>query len=104
MQREDIECDIAKDGLEAEQAVRKGSYDLIIMGLVLPKVDGFEFLEKFNAMKKRGALKKVPKIVVLSNFSSNESKQRVIDLGVKEFMSKNETPLSDVIKYVKNMK
>ncbi|WP_390436972.1 response regulator transcription factor [Lactonifactor longoviformis] len=38
-------CDCAFDGLEAADQMAEGGYDLILLDIMLPKIDGYELLE-----------------------------------------------------------
>ena len=38
-------CDCAFDGLEAADRMAEGGYDLILLDIMLPKIDGYELLE-----------------------------------------------------------
>lgn len=39
------QCDTAEDGNEALEKIDAGSYDLILLDIMLPEVDGFELME-----------------------------------------------------------
>jgi len=83
----------AKDGLEK---ILKENFDLIILDLILPEMDGFQFMEE---LRKRNIL--VP-VVVTSNLSSEEEISKAKNLGAKEYFVKVETPIDKVVDYVKN--
>lgn len=38
-------CDTAEDGAQALEKIDKGTYDLILLDIMLPEIDGFELLE-----------------------------------------------------------
>lgn len=38
-------CECAYDGMEAANRLEKGSYDLVLLDIMLPQVDGYELLE-----------------------------------------------------------
>jgi DNA-binding response OmpR family regulator len=43
-------CSCAYDGLEASNMIEKESFDLILLDIMLPKIDGYELIEYINAM------------------------------------------------------
>lgn len=85
------------DGTEVLEALRHEKFDLLLLDLVMPKVDGFQVLE---TMKTEGIL--VP-VIVLSNLSQQEDEKRVKELGAREFFIKSDTPITDVINHVKKV-
>jgi len=86
---------IAKDGEEAMNLVKEINPDVILLDLIMPKVDGFAFLE---AIKETG--NKAP-IIVLSNLGQEEDIERAKSLGVKGYFVKSNTPITDIVKEVK---
>lgn len=55
--------DVAGDGEAAMAMVRTGSYDLVLLDLMLPKVNGLAVAEAIQRLEKR------PKVIVLSAIS-----------------------------------
>ncbi|HEY4524990.1 MAG TPA: response regulator [Candidatus Paceibacterota bacterium] len=66
--------------------------DLVLLDLVLPGMTGFEFLEKLRAQK---GLEKTP-VVILSNLSGDEDKERAKKLGVVAYLIKADFSLSEI--------
>lgn len=96
-QHEGFETDHATDGAEAEVKLRAGGADLLILDLVMPKADGFDVLEM---MKKEGM--KIP-VIVASNLSQVEDKDRAMKLGAVDFFIKSDIAISDLVDRVKNI-
>ena len=97
LERSGFEVDTLFDGKEALELLKKKSFDLIILDLILPYMDGFKFLETVN---KKG---RESPIVVLSNLSQEEDIQKAKSLGAKEYFVKAETPMSELISHVKRV-
>jgi DNA-binding response OmpR family regulator len=91
LQREGYEVDVAENGEQSISMLKANNYDLLMLDIVMPIMNGFEVLEEMNRL---GI--KVP-VMVLSNLSQNEDRDRVSSLGVKMFTDKSNTPLVDVI-------
>lgn len=87
----------AYNGEEALEFLRKEKFDLMLLDLVMPKVDGFKVLE---TMKAENIM--IPTII-LSNLSQQEDERRVRELGARDFFIKSEIPISEVITKIKKI-
>lgn len=85
----------ARDGQTGFELVTSERFDLILLDLIMPKMDGFEFLTKLKAVKER------PRVFVLSNLGQEEDKKRVLDLGAEQYFVKSDTPLFDIVEKAK---
>lgn len=79
-----IECHTAKTGKQALDALKKHSYDLILLDLGLPDIHGIEILEIIKEEK----LQPMAHISVLTGHSESEFKDKSISLGAKDFIQK----------------
>ena len=79
------------DGKEAYDELKENKYDLVLLDLVMPILDGFTVLEK---LEEEGI--KVP-IIVLSNLGQEEDVTRAKGLGAKDYFVKSNISLSDVV-------
>ncbi|MEA2092796.1 MAG: response regulator [Patescibacteria group bacterium] len=88
----------AEEGLKKTIGIKP---DLIILDILLPRGNGTDFLEKMN---KIDDLKDI-KVIAYSNYDDNETREKAIGLGAKEYLIKtNYTPkeILDLInKYIK---
>ncbi|HBP01173.1 MAG: Response regulator receiver protein [Candidatus Moranbacteria bacterium GW2011_GWE2_47_10] len=62
----------------------RGKIKAILLDIVLPKVDGFEVLEK---MGKDEEYKKIP-VYVITNLENDNDKRTALGLGAKEYFKK----------------
>ena len=85
--------DVAFDGQDALQKIRKNQYDLILLDLIMPKVDGFEVLKK---IKTTDSLKSVP-VIIFSNLGQKEDIEKAKSLGAEDFLIKANFTLDDVV-------
>jgi len=74
--------DLAKDGFEANLALSTQSYDLVILDLSLPRLDGFEILKRL-----RGRDNPVP-VLIISARDSLQDRVRGLDLGANDYLTK----------------
>lgn len=78
---------IAGDGEEGIAMAEKEQPDLIYLDLRLPKLDGFQVLEKLRSMPSTSAIP----VVILTNYGEPELRERGLKLGALEFLVKADT-------------
>ncbi len=74
--------DVAPDGLNADSAVGMNAYDLLILDLGLPKLDGLDVLKRIRS---RGQT--IP-ILILTARDRLEDRVRGLDLGANDYITK----------------
>lgn len=74
--------DVASDGLEGEKKIRQGSYDLVILDILLPEKDGFTLLE---GMRKDGNLTPV---LALTARGTTEDIVHGLGIGADDYLVK----------------
>jgi two-component system cell cycle response regulator CtrA len=79
---EGIVCDTAELGQEGIEIGKLYDYDLIILDLMLPDIDGYEVL-----LKLRSAKVKVP-VLILSGLSGVEQKIKGLGFGADDYLTK----------------
>jgi len=74
--------DAAHDGIRALDLARSGRYELVVLDLLLPGLDGLSVL--------RGIMESRPeqRVVVLSALSDVDSKVRCLELGASDYLPK----------------
>lgn len=83
------------NGKSAVAETKKKKYDLVLLDVVMPVMDGFETLE---AMRKEGI--DVP-VIILSNISQDEEKDKAKKLGAIGYIVKSDTTLAEIIDQVR---
>ena len=76
------EVDIAYNGNEAMELLDVENYDLIVLDLNLPEIDGMEILEEFRTFNQD------TKIIILSARSQIKDKVEGLDKGANDYLSK----------------
>ena len=82
---ENYAVDEAENGIEALDKLNNNSYDLMILDIMMPKMDGFSLLENLDKSKL------IPTIV-LSARSDEYDKLTGFDLGVDDYLTKPFSP------------
>ena len=72
----------ANDGLEGLEMANQITPDIIVSGIIMPRMDGFQFVE---TLKKSVATAGVP-VFFLSHLGREEDEVRSKELGVKDFI------------------
>src|SRR5579871_793933 len=75
-------CDHFTDGSKGLEAAMIGEYDLIILDLMLPSLDGYEVLRNM-----RNFHNKTP-VIILSALSDSEQIVKGLDLGAIDYVKK----------------
>ena len=73
--------------------------EMILLDLLLPNIDGFEFLAK---IRENPMLKSVP-VIVFSNLSEEKDILKAKDLGINEFMIKSNFTLDELLEKIKSV-
>lgn len=89
--------DIAPDGKVALEKVKLQAYDLILLDLLLPTINGIGFLEQFKDRPKQ------TKIVVLSDFSEPKTVEQAQKLGIETYLIKAENTPSQLVEKLNSM-
>jgi two-component system response regulator TctD len=82
LRRSGYAVDWAKDGEHAGQFFQEATYDLVLLDLMLPKVDGEVFLGRLRARNST-----VPVLVMTARGGLDE-KVRVLDIGADDYVVK----------------
>lgn len=77
-----FDIDIASSGKSAIDLIKSNSYDLMIIDLVLPEIDGFEVIEIAREVNRKMS------IIVVSALSSDIFVKKATNMGVSYFMLK----------------
>ncbi|MFA4846168.1 MAG: response regulator [Patescibacteria group bacterium] len=87
---------VAPNGTEALKTLKELKPDVILLDLIMPGMNGFEFLE---ALRAEATLKKT-RVIVLSNLGQDSDKERCKALGVKEYLVKTEVSVDQILSSV----
>lgn len=84
LSRQGHQSDIAHNGREALEKVRAGNFDLVLLDIMMPEVDGFQVLTE---MKADPVLREVP-VIVLSAIHEMDAIIRCIKMGADDYLPK----------------
>jgi len=98
MQKEGFEMYAANDGKKAIELLNSEEFDLVLLDLILPKMNGFDILQ---SMKKEGKNIQTP-VIVLTNLETSSDIQRAIELGAMTYLVKANYELADIVSKIKS--
>ena len=93
-----IAVDVAQNGKAGLSLLTMNRYDLALLDILLPDIDG---LEVFRQMKAQDATKDIP-VVFLTNLSQEESIDKAFKLGAKGYLVKASYSPDQVVNEIKN--
>lgn len=79
-----LPCDIAQNGAEAVEACRQKDYDLILMDVNMPVMDGFEATKRIRELNSP----QQPKIVAMTASANDEDKEKCLEAGMDLYLTK----------------
>jgi len=82
LESEQYAVDVTGDGEDAQSLVGEANFDLIILDLVLPKIDGLDVLKHIRSRKPS-----LP-VLVLSGRARVEDRVKGLDLGADDYLTK----------------
>ncbi len=85
LERAEFEVDIACDGISGMRKALNGEYDLLILDLMLPEVDGFEICQQVREQKNTP-------ILMVSAKKDDVDKIRGLGLGADDYITKPFSP------------
>lgn len=82
------EIDQAADGEEAYNKIHLGGYDLVLLDIMLPKMDGLAILEKLQS---NPPVKPNNAIVLLTNLDQELTIAKGVSLGIRGYIIKSQS-------------
>ena len=79
--------DTAPDGLAAFEKFKENSYDLILMDIIMPQMDGYEATIRIREYESENHLSPI-KIIAMTANTSKEDEELCISSGMDDFLCK----------------
>jgi two-component system chemotaxis response regulator CheY len=80
----DISYDEAPDGVEALKLSKKNKYDIALLDINMPQLDGIRLLKMLRSDPRNASMR----VVVISTESAPQTKDEVTSLGADAFLTK----------------
>lgn len=89
----------ATDGEQVLEMAKKEKVDVILLDLIIPKMDGFTVIQNLRDGKYDPEIK----IIVSSNLSQKEDRDKVMALGANGFITKSQYTPSELVEEIKRL-
>jgi len=99
LEEEGFYVEHAADGEEGYAKLLTDGFDLVLLDIMLPKMDGLTILEKLQ--KEAQTAQPTRNIIVLSNMGQDTAIAKAVSLGAKGYMIKSDYTPAQVINKVK---
>jgi DNA-binding response OmpR family regulator len=86
----------AKDGDDALKIISDNTYDLILLDLKMPRMDGVTFLKNYRVTYPDSTTK----VVVFSNYDFQDEVKQAYELGIDKYFLKSWAAPRDLIKII----
>ncbi len=96
LQREGHEVRVAYNGKEGLELVKLAEPDLILLDMLMPVMNGVEFLENYHASEHPNTT-----VIILSNLNEDTEVQHALKLGAQKYILKASTSPQELIAHVK---
>ena len=79
-----LSCDLASDGVECLTRMEETDYDLVLLDIMMPNMDGFEVLSRIGKSSRHRDVQ----VVVISASDETEAAARAIGMGAIDYLRK----------------
>ncbi len=78
------QVEVCSDGIEALQRYTEGEYDLVILDVMMPQMNGLDVLRE---IRRQFPSRKTP-VIMLTSEARQEDQRRGLDLGANSYLAK----------------
>jgi DNA-binding response OmpR family regulator len=88
LQRQEHQTELAENGRLALQMLRDNPFDLVLLDIMMPEMDGYAVLAR---MKGEASLRNIP-IIMISAITEMDSVVKCIEMGAEDYLPKPFNP------------
>ncbi len=96
---EGYEATPAYDGEETVAKVKESKYDLLLLDIMMPKLDGIGVLWE---LKSNTDTAKLP-VIVLTNIGDVDTISKIVEAGATDYLLKSDQSIDEVVKKVREV-
>jgi signal transduction histidine kinase len=100
LKKQGFDFDVAINGRLAIERIKKEHYDVILMDIQMPVMDGYDATRQIRQMEKENGAEKKSLIVALTANATSADRKKCLDLGMDDYLVKpfNYTQLQPILK------
>ncbi len=98
LEKENFKVEAARSGKEAFGLMKKGKFDLVVLDILLPDMNGWDLLEKMREDRKN----KKNRVIILSNKYPDKEKIEM-DFGIEGYIIKVNYSPDEVVNEIKKV-
>lgn len=87
LEKSGCEAQLASNGLEAIEFLQQGEYDVVLMDIQMPKMDGIEATEAIRSGKAGAQNTEMP-IVAMTAYAMDGDRKTFLDAGMDDYVAK----------------
>ncbi|SIR29361.1 response regulator [Halanaerobium kushneri] len=87
LSKSDYEVEMAVNGLEGVEKIEKNNYDLVLMDIQMPKLDGYQAIRRIREMEKADKINR-NKIIALTAYALDSDKEKALQAGFDGHLTK----------------
>lgn len=88
LQRNGFSYDVAENGKVALEKFKNGDFNLIIMDIQMPVMDGYEATQLIRQYEQETPAKKKTNIIALTANATKEDQEKCLEVGMDDYMTK----------------
>jgi DNA-binding NarL/FixJ family response regulator len=96
--KEGYEVDLAEDGKSGLALAQQNSYDIILLDMLMPVMDGISFLREYRPIDHPET-----RVIAFSNLQTPEIVKEAMTLGVRRYITKATTPPHEMAEQVREV-
>ncbi len=89
----------AEDGEKALVEISQDNFDVVLLDIILPNINGFEVLEKIKTNDNE-KIKNIP-VIMLSNLGQETDIEKALGMGASNYLVKAHFTTDEIIKKIK---
>jgi len=89
LERQGYQVTVAVDGLQALEILDQANFDLVLLDIMLPVMNGYQVLEHLKADQ---TLNHIP-VIITTALDEADGKARCIELGAEDYLTKPFNPV-----------
>jgi len=87
------------DGMEALEALRAGSFDIVVSDVEMPRLNGFDLTARIRAERR---LAELP-VILVTALASPRDRERGIEVGANAYIVKSEFDQGNLLEIIRRL-